>query len=305
MILPEYWTIEHLRNYVENNSGVVALKQSLHDPDLFVLKYKNKVFYRALWNSELCEFRGTVVDKDYNVIMRPFTKIFNYGECNARIPRDELCTAVEKVNGFMGQSTFYNGELLCGTTGSLDSDFTKMVYKWVTPYTDALRQYENVTFIYEIVDESDPHIIPEEAGVYLLGARYNDWNSMQNVYPQEALDNIAASCGMKRPKWYSGLNFQKIKDDVKSVRHEGFVVYGSSGKSLKLKSPFYLTTKFIGRMGDGKLEMLRNDPDGFKRLIDEEYYDIIEYINSTYETFVSLDKQGRVDYVRSYFERNL
>lgn len=305
MIVPKYWTKEHLREYVETHPELVNLRQSKHDEDLYVLKYKNKVFYRALWNAEICEFRGTVIDKDFNVVMRPPTKIFNYGECNAKIPRDELCTAVEKINGFMGQSTFHNGELLCGTTGSLDSDFTKMVYKWIKPYEDALRQYDDVTFVYEIVDESDPHIIVEDFGVYLLGARYNDWNSPQNVYPQEALDNIAASCGMMRPKWYSGLNFQKIKDDVKTVRHEGFVVYGNSGKSLKMKSPFYLTTKFIGRMGAGKLELLRNDPDGFKRLIDEEFYGIVDYINADYQTFISLDSHGRIEYVRGYFERNL
>ena len=305
MITPEYWTKDHLREYVEENSQLVTMRQSQYDPDLYVLKYKNKVFYRGLWNAELCEFRGTVINEDFDVVMRPFTKIFNYGECNAKIPRDELCTAVEKVNGFMGQSTFYNGKLLVGTTGSLDSDFTKMVYKWVKPYEDYLRQYENVTFIYEIVDESDPHIIVEEPGVYLLGARYNDWNSHQNVYPQEALDNIAEGCGMKRPRWFSGVNFQQIKDDVKNVRHEGYVVYGSSGKNIKLKSPFYLTTKFIGRMGDAKLEIMLNDPDRFKRFIDEEFYGVIDYIRATEETFVSLDRQGRVDYVRNYFERNL
>jgi hypothetical protein len=37
------------------------------------------VFYDNLWNDYLEECRGTIVDENFNVVSRPFTKIYNYG----------------------------------------------------------------------------------------------------------------------------------------------------------------------------------------------------------------------------------
>ena len=63
------------------NRGLVTRKYD-EATGLYVLKYKNSVFFNNLWgvDDRLLECRGTVVDEDYNVISRPFTKVFNSRE---------------------------------------------------------------------------------------------------------------------------------------------------------------------------------------------------------------------------------
>src|SRR5210317_2114978 len=93
---------KHLKQYTEDNPNLVNVRQSERYPELQVVKYKNKVFYKDLWTPELCEMRGLVVDKDWNVIVRPFDKIFNRGELLApNWDHGEPVIAVRKVNGFM------------------------------------------------------------------------------------------------------------------------------------------------------------------------------------------------------------
>ena len=89
-------------------SSLIQRKKSTRYPGLFVKKYKKRVFYDALWNTdaELLEARGHVEDEDGNIVVRPFTKIFNRGEMNTDIDRDETCIGVYKINGFMACATY-------------------------------------------------------------------------------------------------------------------------------------------------------------------------------------------------------
>ena len=70
-------TKEQMKNFVTNNPKLVTMKESKTYPGLYVLKYKRCVFYDALWTPELELCRGTVVDKDFNIIISPFVKIYN------------------------------------------------------------------------------------------------------------------------------------------------------------------------------------------------------------------------------------
>ena len=116
---------EELKKYVAE-SGLVNMKPAGND--IFVLKYKKKVFYDGLWNDYIAECRGSIVDANFNLISYPFTKIYNYGiEKEAPVlPDDTKVTAFRKVNGFMVAMTVHNGELLVSTTGSTDSPFVDL-----------------------------------------------------------------------------------------------------------------------------------------------------------------------------------
>lgn len=298
-----------LKEYAEANPSLVSVKTFTDYPELRVLKYKNRVFYRNLWNDMLVEMRGTVVDAaTWEPVIRSPTKMFNYGERNTRIDRDEAVMAVDKINGFMATATIYKGKILVGTTGSLDSPFTAIARKWLEPLEEKMvaicNHDNNITYTFEIVDPSDPHIIPETAGAYLLTVRDNRWGAPQNKLSQQELDELAEFLQVKRPIWHRFPSFQALKDFAANYRREGFVVYGEeTGKMLKIKSPFYLATKFIGRMSDERLISLLDNPQEFKKTIDEEFYGIIDHlsVDLNIDYFVTLDKQGRIDYVRNFF----
>ena len=81
---------------------------------LSVLKYKNNVFWDNLWHTDprLLECRGMVVDAEDNVVIWPFTKIFDRFENNTDVPQDQLVCVPRKINGFMAAMSVYNGEII-------------------------------------------------------------------------------------------------------------------------------------------------------------------------------------------------
>ena len=114
---------DELKKFVQDNPRLVSMKPA--GDGIYVLKYSRRVFYDNLWNDFLEECRGTIVDADFNVVSRPFTKIYNYGvETKAPVLADNtLVTAYRKVNGFMVAMTWYNNDILVSTTGSTQNDY--------------------------------------------------------------------------------------------------------------------------------------------------------------------------------------
>jgi hypothetical protein len=226
-----------IKQFVEDNSDIVRMTQSEKYEELYVLKYKNNVFYDNLWHRSpiLLDLRGTVIDKDFNPIIMPFRKIFNQYENKTNIDRDEEVLATQKVNGFMGAVTWNNGKVYFSTTGSLDSVFTDRIREMIPPkFLEFLHSKpsheEPVTYLFEIVHPEDPHVIPEKIGAHMLGVRVPEWGhnhffgGTKNF--EEQLDYIAAVTDCLRPKWKT-IRFSDLCKEVKECEHEGYVAYGS------------------------------------------------------------------------------
>lgn len=269
---------------------------------LFVHKYKRKVFYDNLWDihPELKDARGLVKDADGNIVQYPFTKIFNYKENGTVIDPNNEVIAVDKINGFMAAVTWYNDDILVSTTGSLTSDFVDMA-KEILPLEQikpVLQKYPEYSFVFEIVHPNDPHIIPEEIGAYLLGGREKKLGSYK--LSEWLLDDIAAKMSVKRPDW-KYVYFEDLLEEVKTYQREGFVVYDQeSDVVLKIKTPFYLTAKFIARTKQLDKIFSKN----YKQTFDEEFYGLIEHLQENYSSsyFMSLPEQTRLEIVRKWAE---
>ena len=245
-----------------------------HFQNLRLIKYKRKVFYDNLWTPNLQECRGLVLDDEDNIVSRPFTKIFNYQENNTTIPLDEKVLWTKKHNGFMAAQT---GNLVT-TTGSFDSDFTTMAREFLHPTK------MTGTLLFEIVHPSDPHIIVEKPGAYLIGIRDLHTNKPYNSYleKEEFLDDLAEFHGWLRPEYGSAV-FGDLLEQLKQVKHEGFCIYGS--KNFKVKSPYYLQSKAIARSN--------------KQLsLDEEFTPLLAQMPK------NLTEQERLAFIRNYFTEN-
>lgn len=276
---------------------------------LSVLKYKNNVFWDNLWHTDprLLECRGMVVDAEDNVVIWPFKKIFNRFENNTDVPQDQLVCVPRKINGFMAAMSVYNGEVIVSTTGTLDSDFAQMAKdKIIGSMLDGMLDYfvKNAgpcTLIFEICDDSDPHIVAEEAGAYLIGCRVHLSGGM---LPEWDLDKVANRYGWKRAGWDNML-FSDVVKASQSVNHEGFVVrdVDTNELLLKIKSPHYLTKKFLMRGGDNKWDMIWDNPKEAKKRIDEEYYELLDHIREYYskDDWAGMDSQKRRQVVEDYF----
>lgn len=290
---------------MSNNKPLIIRKESLRYPGLFVEKYTRRVFWDNLWseNPDLIESRGVVKDASGNVVIRPFTKIFNRGENGTDIDRDETVLAVQKINGFMAAATYVPAvtDVVVSTTGSLDSDFVKLADKHlrsgVMEYIRSAWVETGVpaTFLFEIVDAAeDPHIIKEpKDGAYLIGVRdVKDHRPyFSSHFKEEMLDTVADEMGVLRPQWKEH-RFSDLVAVMPFIRHEGFCVYGQQSRTaLKMKSPYYLALKAAARIKD----ITSLD----KKRVDEEFYPIIDRLTAMGEAFNVLDEQARLDLIRN------
>lgn len=285
------------------SSKNITLRESKAYPGLFVAKYKRDVFYNGTWDPLTKESRGHVWDTEGNLVVNSFTKIFNRFEGGADIPLATQVIATRKVNGFMGCVTYVpsRGECVVSTTGSLDSPFVAMARELLNDKVfEVSKEFESrpVTFMFEIVHSNDPHVVPEEIGAYLIGMRYVDDESEYNSTAEKewGLDAIATAMDVKRPEWVE-CTFGEVVELARKCQHEGYVVY-SKDIVLKIKSPFYLTTKFLGRLGKNKLEKIAKNPLSFKNQLDEEFWPILESIEQIKADFVVWDEQKRMDFIR-------
>lgn len=287
----------NIQEYVKKNPHLVTMKETSYQ-GVYVLKYKKTVFYNNLWNDYLEECRGTLVDAEFNLISRPFTKIYNYGiEQKAPVLEDDTkITICRKVNGFMIAVTWYNNDILVSTTGSTDSDYVKMALELIDrkKYGKVCRDWPGYTFMFECVHPKDLHIIPEEPGMYLLGWRENSWNSHVE-YEQMVAALLVQYFDCEFVDCEETTLGQLLKQ-VKTVRHEGFVAYGTDGVSFKIKSPYYLVKKFVSRNPNTEKLMKPN----VKQFVDEEYYNLVDNIQENIVEFTALSEQERLQYVRDF-----
>lgn len=271
---------------------------------LSVLKYSKKVFYNNLWNKDkrLLDCRGMVVDSEDNIIVWPFTKVFNLYENNTKVDRDKIVIAPHKINGFMCAVSIYNGKPLYSTTGSLDSEFAKMAKEVIQGQMCKDESFEEGrTYLFEICHPSDPHIVEEEFGAYLIGIRCHKTKAM---FPEWILDPIANEMGFSRPK-FNIAAFSGILEESKICKHEGFMVidYVTGETLCKLKSNHYLSKKAIMRLGQAKVEDMFDNPDKFKQRIDEEFFSLTDFIVKTVDKdqWKSYNDQQRRAFIEKYF----
>ena len=283
-------------NYLQHGSRNFTAKASKRYPELRVLKYARSVFYDNRFDDALLEMRGLIIDAHNRIIVRPFKKVFNYSERIAkgsrypiRVGDERLVDAVVKVNGFLGCCTFislsddhpskgaaFDGKVLYSTTGSLDSAFADMTAAHCAQYETLFSAYPNHTFLFEITDAKDVHIIREE------------------------LDEIGKQYGVRRPETLKNITFGELKGRLKNVEHEGFMVFDAqTGEMLfKLKSPYYLISKFLGRSNEGNIGRKLD-----KRHVDEEFYPLIDHIRDHREAFNAMLELDKIAFIQAFLRQ--
>jgi hypothetical protein len=300
---------QEMRQYVESHPDLVTMKESTRYPGLFVLKYKKVVFFKNKWNDYLEYCRGVVVDKDFNPVVMPFQKIYNHG-IEERAPvfqPDDQVMAYDKVNGFMCAVSVYKGELIVSTTGSLDSDFVKMAEAMI--YANADVEYMKktcldgaITLLFEVCSPSDPHIIPEQMGLYFLGFRENTWDSdlRHMAYETNAIALVTGAHKMRvRPvPSYSITTVSELEKSMLTSRREGVVFYHMDGRAAKIKTKWYLAQKFVAR--NPRTDKLLTQ--AAYEILDEEYYPLLAAIRENIAEFTALDEQARLTWCRNFLE---
>lgn len=292
---------EKLMNLVDQ--GLVVLK--VDDRGYQTFKYHRKVFYKNLWHLDdaLLEARGIVFDKDNNIAQRPFLKIFNLGENGHDVYDNRYYVVSEKVNGFMGAvSAGDDYNLLYSTTGSTTSDYVGLIKKHLTKENENfIMAFQGYTYLFEVCDPSDPHIVEEEEGAWLIGMRNKKSGDMLSLTDLNKIA-IAGNFKFKRPFHLSGV---ELRERARDTKGEGYVVYEGDGivPVLKIKSPHYLSKKALMRMGKNTVNQMYDSPREFRERLEEEFYGCLEWILETFtkSEWASMAEQKRRTILEEYF----
>lgn len=84
------------------------------------------------------------------------------------------------------------------------------------------------------------------------------------------------------------------------MEHEGFMVFDAqNGEMLfKLKSPYYLISKFLGRSNEGNISRKLD-----KRHVDEEFYPLIDYIHEHQEAFNAMQELDKIAFIQAFLKQ--
>ncbi|WP_171814923.1 AAA family ATPase [Halothece sp. PCC 7418] len=270
---------------------------------LSIYRYNAKVFYHNLWHTSpyLLMARGLVLGLGGEIVQRPFDKIFNYGENKTYPPLDKIITASEKINGFLIAITKhpYQEGLLYTTTGSLSGTHVDMGKEMSKPHYGSLIKYllnKNQTLLFEVIHPEDSHPIPSENyGIYLIGCREK---TSGYCFTEEELDELGNKLEIPRPKHFQASLAEVLKLS-NQVEIEGYVIRDQDQYLCKVKTPYYLTLKFLSRLSEKKIKHLFHSPDSFKKECDEEFYEVVDLITQywTLEDYLGLSELEKRDWL--------
>ncbi|UGO51025.1 RNA ligase [Bacillus phage vB_BanS_Nate] len=262
-------TVEQYEKYVnEAVNGYIKINHHPEDDNVVILNYTEQTTFARRWNNETMTARGLILDlteaKDNGIIYilaKPFYKFFNYGE-NLEYQEDidftQTPVVMEKMDGSLGISYFFNDEIRFATRGSFISDQAIEATKiWKEKYADAMEwgayELSPVTYLVEIIYQSN-RIVVDYGGMrdlILLGVMqiFNNGGHSHNDFildqDYEMIEREAGWLGMNVAPQYE-LTLDKMLEMKKSIsaNEEGWILrYGD--KRLKIKGDEYLTVHKI------------------------------------------------------------
>jgi RNA ligase len=249
------------------------------DADLFIYNYTAKAQYDRMWNDITLQCRGLILDKEINIIARPFRKFFNLEELPADEMPNEPFEVYEKLDGSLGILYWLNNEPFIATRGSFISQQALRGGKILRrKYAHTFHQLDKgVTYLFEI-------IYPENRIVI-------DYGAEDDLILLAAIDNVTGNdlpvpdIGFPIVKKYSGIADIDALKQLDEANREGFVVKFKNGLRAKLKFKEYLRIHRIvtgvsnitiwEHLAEGRPfdELLEKVPDEFydwvKKTIDE------------------------------------
>jgi hypothetical protein len=210
-------------------------KQTHPDFPLSIWCYTNKTVWEKNWTDITLITRGLILDGSGEIISRPFKKFFNWGELpllNLEAPQTRP-DILEKWDGSLGISYFYNNTWAIATKGSFNSNqalkATQLLY---TKYSNVLPQLNpDWTYCWEI-------IYPENRIVL-------DYGDLEELVLINCLDTKTGEEIWPLPQ----IGFQTIKaldysyDNLFNIaipNKEGFVLRWESGFRAKVKFQEYI-----------------------------------------------------------------
>lgn len=147
-----------------------------------IYNYTPEATFQNRWDEVTLSCRGLILDRNYNILARPFRKFFNLNTGNQpdtfpeNLPKDIPPDVTEKMDGSLGILWGYDGEWGIATRGS----FTSEQAVWATEFAKKVLQFplwrNYLTPLFEIIYPANRIILDYHGAerLTLLGIVYNE-----------------------------------------------------------------------------------------------------------------------------------
>lgn len=252
-----------LEQYQENKDFIVSHNKEY---DLYCVKYKHGGID---WSNPIAlQARGLVLDREGNIVARPYKKFFNYNELKGT-ELEHLSawdyysdyTVETKVDGSLATFFSHKGKILCASSGNVMGIWGKHFLDAAKRLTDIEQDVwkfilEDMTLVAEYVSPDHKIVLDYEEEKFIAHALINNQTGAMC-----SLDIVADGIGMDLVEsWEIDSVDDLIVLQKSELNTEGYVVKFKSGHILKFKTNDYFekhvfaTTFFGGAFTKRKIE---------------------------------------------------
>jgi RNA ligase len=290
------FNIDKVQKYIED--GYISCRKH-NSEELYIYNYTQKCQFAKNWDEITLQCRGLVLDKESNIIAKPFNKFLNYEEYTGEIPNEPF-EVTSKEDGSLGIIFFYNDKWNITTRGGFESE-QAFDGKKMLDLLDLSKLDKEYTYLSEIICPSSRVVINYNNQKKLVFiTRINIETGVESSY-EELKNNLGDN--FEIVERFDGIkDFTKLTDD-NIQNKEGFVIHflGNSNLRLKLKFKDYVRLHRIitGMTARRIWECLKNQTNmtSITENVPEEF--LIWVKNTTKELsnkFASIMLQTKKDY---------
>lgn len=203
--------------------------------DLYIYNYTAMTQFENMWNKATMQCRGLIADGSDNIVARPFSKFFNYGQSGCpEICLDTYCQVTDKMDGSLGILYTTPEGYAIATRGSFDSDQAvwateKLRNSYGSFQPDTTRN----TYLFEIIYPENRIVLDygKTEDLYLLGVNHITSNMF--------FFNTDTHWFGPRPKIIDANTFSDVCQLPPRQNAEGIVILTSGNDLIKIKQDDY------------------------------------------------------------------
>lgn len=290
--------MKHLADKIKESVKQKHISVQKHaDADLFIYNYSPVCQYDKIWNEVTLVCRGLILDSQYNVVARPFSKFFNYSELSPTDIPNEPFEVYTKMDGSLGVLYWLNDMPFISTRGSFESEQAKkaneILYSKYAYLFDKLKH--DRTYLFEIIYPSNRIVV--------------DYGEMQDLILLSVIDNATGkdlpleNIGFPIVKRHDGIDDINILSTLEKENEEGFVIKFKGGMRCKIKFSEYVRLhKILTQTSNIAIWECLRDNKPLDELLDRIPDEFYAWVKKTKEGLES-DYQSISMYARSAFNK--
>lgn len=242
----------------EAELGFIRINKHPENENILILNYTEMTTFEKRWNEQTMSARGLILDitnatlnDEVYILARPFEKFPNFGSNEIEgyeddVDWNEVESIMEKMDGSLGISYLFDGEIRFATRGSFTSEQAlKATEIWREKYQQADMNYHNVfffdhppTMLVEIIYPENRIVVDYKGReeLILLGV-----NGRDSDYTYDELKYFSHYIGIELvPQIDLTLEEMLANKKKLSANEEGYIIRFKNGKRLKIKGDEYM-----------------------------------------------------------------